>query len=159
MTPQLSFIALGFALVAGCAAQPDQAEVSADHPANPSAAEAPVPPPSQTLSVADGGARHDGQMQMQMQMPDAAAGDPGGAHQQHGTSPKMPMQTPGTNPAARAKVVYTCPHHPEVVSDKPGKCPKCAMTLRAKAGSPATSPATPGTSGNQGAAHGDHGAH
>ncbi len=20
---------------------------------------------------------------------------------------------------------YTCPHHPEVVSDKPGKCPKC----------------------------------
>jgi putative DNA topoisomerase len=25
--------------------------------------------------------------------------------------------------------VYTCPMHPEVVSDKPGKCPKCGMTL------------------------------
>ena len=24
---------------------------------------------------------------------------------------------------------YTCPHHPEVVQDKPGKCPKCSMDL------------------------------
>ena len=31
--------------------------------------------------------------------------------------------------AATAKVVYTCPMHPDVVSDKPGKCPKCGMTL------------------------------
>jgi hypothetical protein len=28
-----------------------------------------------------------------------------------------------------AKTVYTCPMHPEVTSDKPGKCPKCGMTL------------------------------
>ena len=27
---------------------------------------------------------------------------------------------------------YTCPHHPEVVSNKPGKCPKCGMDLVAK---------------------------
>ncbi|WP_207533456.1 heavy metal-binding domain-containing protein [Desertivirga arenae] len=27
---------------------------------------------------------------------------------------------------------YTCPMHPEVVSDKPGKCPKCKMDLVAK---------------------------
>ena len=25
--------------------------------------------------------------------------------------------------------LYTCPMHPEVISDKPGKCPKCGMTL------------------------------
>ena len=25
--------------------------------------------------------------------------------------------------------VYTCPMHPEVVADKPGKCPKCNMDL------------------------------
>src|SRR5260221_12183221 len=24
---------------------------------------------------------------------------------------------------------YTCPMHPEVVSDQPGNCPKCGMTL------------------------------
>jgi hypothetical protein len=24
---------------------------------------------------------------------------------------------------------YTCPMHPEVISDKPSKCPKCGMTL------------------------------
>jgi hypothetical protein len=24
---------------------------------------------------------------------------------------------------------YTCPMHSEVISDKPGKCPKCGMTL------------------------------
>ena len=28
-----------------------------------------------------------------------------------------------------AKVVYTCPMHPEVIKDKPGKCPKCGMNL------------------------------
>jgi hypothetical protein len=28
-----------------------------------------------------------------------------------------------------AKVQYTCTMHPEVISDKPGNCPKCGMTL------------------------------
>ena len=28
-----------------------------------------------------------------------------------------------------AKVQYTCTMHPDVVMDKPGKCPKCGMTL------------------------------
>jgi hypothetical protein len=31
--------------------------------------------------------------------------------------------------AKTAKVVYTCPMHTDVVSYKPGKCPKCGMTL------------------------------
>ena len=34
---------------------------------------------------------------------------------------------PGSEPAPAAE--YTCPHHPEVVSDKPGICPKCKMDL------------------------------
>jgi hypothetical protein len=27
------------------------------------------------------------------------------------------------------KEKYTCPMHPEVILDKPGKCPKCGMNL------------------------------
>ena len=30
---------------------------------------------------------------------------------------------------AIVKTKYTCPMHPEVISDTPGKCPKCGMTL------------------------------
>jgi len=30
---------------------------------------------------------------------------------------------------AEMKEIYTCPMHPEVQSDKPGKCPKCGMNL------------------------------
>ena len=35
------------------------------------------------------------------------------------------------SPAARVETptLYTCVMHPEVLSDKPGKCPKCGMTL------------------------------
>ncbi len=30
------------------------------------------------------------------------------------------------------KTEYTCPMHPEVVSDKSGKCPQCGMDLEVK---------------------------
>ena len=31
-----------------------------------------------------------------------------------------------------ASVIYTCPMHSDVAQDKPGKCPKCGMTLEQK---------------------------
>ena len=34
------------------------------------------------------------------------------------------------------QITYTCPMHPEVVSDKPGNCPKCGMNLVKKDGQP-----------------------
>jgi Cu+-exporting ATPase len=36
--------------------------------------------------------------------------------------------TPPAKPAAEG-ALYTCPMHPEVVSDHPGSCPKCGMAL------------------------------
>jgi RND family efflux transporter MFP subunit len=57
---------------------------------------------------------------------------------QQSTNP--PIQNAATNPAPAntnsvssvkpaAKQLYFCPMHPEVVSDEPGKCPKCGMDL------------------------------
>jgi hypothetical protein len=40
---------------------------------------------------------------------------------------KMPSDT--TKKVKPAKVQYTCTMHPEVIMNKPGKCPKCGMTL------------------------------
>jgi len=40
------------------------------------------------------------------------------------TSTKMEM--------VKDSVYYTCPMHSEVKMDKPGKCPKCGMTLEKK---------------------------
>jgi len=44
-----------------------------------------------------------------------------------GCSKSEPAQSGGT----QAKQ-YTCSMHPEVVQDKPGKCPKCGMALTEK---------------------------
>lgn len=32
-------------------------------------------------------------------------------------------------PTKMKTVQYTCPEHPEIVKDMPGKCPKCGMQL------------------------------
>jgi hypothetical protein len=43
--------------------------------------------------------------------------------------------SPAPSPSATARAAgqkYTCPMHPEVVQDKPSKCPKCGMNLEPK---------------------------
>jgi hypothetical protein len=39
-----------------------------------------------------------------------------------------------TAAGASAEARYTCPMHPEIAQDKPGKCPKCGMNLVKEAG-------------------------
>ena len=58
--------------------------------------------------------------------PGHAAGDGGhGGHHGHGATGSRA----GAATAPADAATYTCPHHPEVVSDKPGECPKCRMDL------------------------------
>jgi hypothetical protein len=49
---------------------------------------------------------------------------------------------------APAATEYTCSHHPEVISDKPGQCPKCGMDLVPK--KPAAAPSAPKTDPHEG---------
>jgi hypothetical protein len=51
------------------------------------------------------------------------------------------IHSEGGKDGKQPATVYTCPMHPEVVSDKPGRCPKCGMKLVPKA--PAPPPAPP----------------
>ncbi|HEX8913071.1 MAG TPA: heavy metal-binding domain-containing protein, partial [Humisphaera sp.] len=82
-----------------------------------------------------------------------AATTPPAAHD-HSSHGAAASAAPTTAPAVK----YTCPHHPEVVSDVPGKCPKCGMTLKPMAPA-ATKPAAPAgcCGGGESGGH-DHGA-
>jgi hypothetical protein len=56
-----------------------------------------------------------------------------GGHEGHGTPTNSGgaadrLAKPTSGPATTS-AIYTCPMHKEVVSDKPGKCPKCGMKL------------------------------
>ncbi len=42
---------------------------------------------------------------------------------------KVTTTTTTTTKKHSNTILYTCPMHPEIIRDKPGKCPKCGMTL------------------------------
>jgi len=53
------------------------------------------------------------------------------------TSQILHAEEPANKPAVatqhehhHGELAYVCPMHPEVQSDKPGKCPKCGMQLK-----------------------------
>src|SRR3954471_5232133 len=47
----------------------------------------------------------------------------------HLLSSAQAQQAVGPVPVSHSQVIYTCLMHPDVVSDKPGDCPKCGMPL------------------------------
>jgi hypothetical protein len=52
----------------------------------------------------------------------------------------VPARLQGANKQVSASQPYTCPMHPEVVSHKPGSCPKCGMALTVASGDKNTNP-------------------
>jgi len=102
------------AAVSGCG-EPTRVDVPNTHPASPDAAAAPTPRPSSVLAI------------------DPALSAPpdqtSGAHASHaGQTVAQPAPAKDSRAPAPA-AAYTCPMHPEVTSDQPGRCPKCAMQL------------------------------
>jgi hypothetical protein len=94
-----------------------------DHPASPDASEAPLTQPPSIL-------REDPQDGAKASVPRSAPG--GAAHSDHNAMSKE-GQKGGKETSVAA---FTCPMHPDVVSDKPGKCPKCGMILIPKEHAP-----------------------
>lgn len=104
---------VAIAALFGCSA-PEERPLAKDHPANVEAPEATLPPASKTLDVASADP-----------FPTAPA-EPHSASATAAPAPAGGHEGPGAHGAA-AKPVYRCPMDPEVVSDKPERCPRCGM--------------------------------
>ncbi len=61
-----------------------------------------------------------------------------GLAMQTGCKKQTGLSAGSSTAGLQAKEIYYCPMHPDQVSDKPGKCPKCGMDLvKKEAGQPA----------------------
>src|SRR5688572_11458658 len=109
-------LALG---MAGCAATYTEQPLPPGHPANPDAPSAPASQRTRTLDVTGAAPPAD-----------SVTPPPAGAHAGHDHGQSHQAQNPATDPAqVPAATAYTCPMHPDVVSDQPGRCPRCGMSL------------------------------
>jgi hypothetical protein len=108
-------------LVIGSVACAKDLEVPSGSAADAKASEA----PPATTSIAALSSNFDPEKAAPNTSPSADAGHDH-SHHAHGTAPTAEAESGQ----------YTCPHHPEVVSDKPGTCPKCKMDLVPKQAEP-----------------------
>ena len=122
-------------LLPGCAGSPpaDPAP-GADHPGNPEATTAPLPPRTETLAAtpaAPSAVSHThagpGGNEPMVPLPGEAAAGAGGHSGRAGMDHGKPSDPVVAGP-------WTCPMHPDVHAAEPGKCPICGMKLVKKDG-------------------------
>ena len=115
----LGALVLGAHAFLGCAST--ELEAPLDHPGHP-AARAGKTMTSSALS-----------RELDLRVEPAGDGDTPAGHGDHAdhADHATHQHPPQTSPAekAPADAAYTCPMHPEIVENKPGKCPKCGMKL------------------------------
>lgn len=127
---------VSLAVSQGCT--PEKPPPRRPDPADPSGPEASIAAPqslaaAQSAPAPDGsspseGALHHHQPGMQMGTPPPVDG--GSSHGMPGMKMDMPGMKMEMNMSNQpATTQYTCPMHPEIVSPKPGRCPKCGMVL------------------------------
>jgi hypothetical protein len=127
---KIAIILAASILSVGCARTTPMA-LGLDHPANPDAPAAPLPSPSTTLALSPTTTTQSGDGQITTPVHQGHDMEMDMGHAQHGAETQpQPAGRPTTQTQSAAR--YVCPMHPEVVSDKAGKCPKCKMNLVTK---------------------------
>jgi hypothetical protein len=132
-TPWIQWVLIGL-IVAACSAREVPATWPDASPASPAALAAPAAPVTRALETDPPlpGESTDGWAGLRTQ------GAPADPMQHSGHGGGASRASPGAESRGDHSVehghggdavVYTCPMHPDVVSDRPGKCPRCGMTL------------------------------
>lgn len=116
--------------VAGCASEPKPRPTTLD-PSNPAAPES---PPLAVAALTQTGNLPSPEAQSASDRDKTPVAPAPGAEHDHdhrASAAPTDKDKPGEGEKAGKPpaTVYTCPMHPEVISDKPGRCPKCGMKL------------------------------
>ena len=113
----IAFVLTATALT-GCAGRFVRTAIAPDHPASPALPTPHLPAASNPLAV-DEFDRRVLPDETGAPQPDEKASPSSMGHAHHGEGAEK----------SGAGVSYTCPMHPDVVQQKPVRCPRCGMTL------------------------------
>jgi hypothetical protein len=125
-TAAVSIISIG-----ACASEPQPRPTALD-PSNPAAPESAALPvavlsPSAVLPTAV--AQHTEEGVVEAPKAPSKGAKNGHVHEISASEHDNAKAAEGGKAGKQPVTLYTCPMHPEVISDKPGRCPKCGMKL------------------------------